>query len=112
MTDPNYDPATDPTANIWAKYPRLYAGTGQMENNSLYLYNTSYMKLKSLQIGYTLPKKWIIPAKIEKCRIFVAGENLLTIKAKDFPAVDPELGGSVVVYPIAKLFSCGINITF
>lgn len=110
--DPNYDPANDPTAYITAKYPRLYTGTGQMQNSTFYLYNTSYLKLKSLQIGYTLPKKWLTSAKIQKCRIFVAGENLLTIKAKDFPAVDPELGGSVTVYPIAKLYSCGINLTF
>ncbi|KAA6351886.1 TonB-dependent receptor SusC [termite gut metagenome] len=108
----NYDPATDPTANIAAKYPRLYNGSGQMATNTFYLFNTSYLKLKSLQIGYTLPKKWVAPAKINKCRLFVAGENLLTIKSKDFPAVDPELGGSVIIYPIAKLVSCGINLTF
>jgi TonB-linked SusC/RagA family outer membrane protein len=108
----NYDPATDPTANITAKYPRLYNGSGQMSANTSYLFDTSYLKLKSVQIGYTLPKKWIAPAKINNCRLFVAGENLLTIKSKDFPAVDPELGDSVIVYPIAKLISCGINLTF
>jgi TonB-linked SusC/RagA family outer membrane protein len=112
MTNPNYDPATDPNAFITAQYPRLYNGSGQMATNTDYLFNTSYLKLKSLQIGYTLPKNWIRAAKINNCRIFVAGENLLTFAAKDFPAVDPELGGSVIVYPIAKLYSCGINLTF
>ncbi|GHT11896.1 SusC/RagA family TonB-linked outer membrane protein [Bacteroidia bacterium] len=112
MSNPNYDPFTDPDAYIHAKYPRLYNGTGQMATNTDYLFNTSYLKLKSLQIGYTLPKAWLKGAKINNCRIFVAGENLLTFAAKDFPAVDPELGGSVIVYPIAKLYSCGINLTF
>ncbi|MDR0832988.1 MAG: TonB-dependent receptor [Candidatus Symbiothrix sp.] len=112
LYDPNYDPAKDPNANISAKYPRLYNGTNRMSSNTDYLFNTSYLKLKSLQIGYTLPKSWLSAAKISRCRVFVAGENLLTIKSKDFPAVDPELGGSVIIYPIAKMYSAGINLTF
>jgi hypothetical protein len=76
------------------------------------LFNTSFLKLKSLQLGYTLPKTWLNVVKINRCRVFVAGENLLTFKSKDFPAVDPELGNSVIVYPIAKMFSAGINLTF
>jgi hypothetical protein len=113
MTDyDNYDPATDPAANITAKYPRLYNATSQMPSNTGYLYNTSYLKLKSLQVGYTLPRKWLAPAKIGRLRLFVAGENLLTIAAKDFPGVDPELGSSINVYPIARLISGGVNITF
>ncbi|MFV0329133.1 MAG: SusC/RagA family TonB-linked outer membrane protein [Dysgonomonas sp.] len=111
--DPNYDPANDPNANITGKYPRLYAGTSPTKTSSdYYLYNTSFLKLKSLQIGYTLPKKWITPAKIEKCRIYVAGENLLTIKDGDFPGVDPEFGGTINAYPIARMYSVGINLTF
>jgi TonB-linked SusC/RagA family outer membrane protein len=112
LYDPNYDPANDPDANITAKYPRLYNGTNRMSSNTDYLFNTSYLKLKSLQIGYTFPKTWLSAAKISRCRVFVAGENLLTIKYKDFPAVDPELGGSVIVYPIARMYSVGLNLTF
>jgi TonB-linked SusC/RagA family outer membrane protein len=113
VNDPNYDPANDSNANITAKYPRLYAGTSQTQTSSdYYLFNTSFLKLKSLQIGYTLPKKWITPAKIEKCRIYVAGENLLTIKDRDFPGVDPEFGGTINAYPIARMYSVGINLTF
>ena len=70
------------------------------------------MKLKSLQIGYTLPKKWLAPAKISNMRVFISGENLLTICSKDFPGVDPELGSSLAVYPLARMFSGGISVTF
>lgn len=109
----NYDPANDPNANITAKYPRLYAGTSQTQRTSdYYLYNTSFLKLKSLQVGYTLPRKWITPAKIEKCRIYVASENLLTIKDGDFPGVDPEYGGTINAYPTARTYSIGVNLTF
>jgi TonB-linked SusC/RagA family outer membrane protein len=109
----NYDPAADPTANINGKYPRLLASSGSsMVSNIFYLYNTSYFKLKTLQIGYTLPQKWVTPIKISNLRIFLSGENLFTFASKDFPGVDPELGGSISVYPIARMFSGGITIGF
>ena len=108
----SYDPATDPNARINNKYPRLLTSGGTTPANTFYLFNTSFMKLKSLQIGYTLPKKWLAPAKISNMRVFVSGENLLTICSKDFPGVDPELGGSLQVYPLARMFSGGISVTF
>ncbi|WP_018629061.1 SusC/RagA family TonB-linked outer membrane protein [Niabella aurantiaca] len=108
----NYDPATDPNANINGKYPRLLSASSIMTSNTFYLYNTSYLKLKSLQIGYTLPSKWLNGARISDLRVFASGENLLTFKNKDFEGVDPELGSSLIVYPIARLFSAGLSLTF
>lgn len=108
----NYDPATDPDAKINAKFPRLLSSSSIMTANTFYLYNTSYMKLKSLQIGYTLPDSWLRKTKIKGLRVFVSGENLLTIKDKNFQGVDPELGSSIIVYPIARMFSGGLTLTF
>jgi hypothetical protein len=108
----DYDPAKDPNANYTGKYPRLLSASSTMSASTFYLYNTSFLKLKTLQIGYSLPKNWISKAKISNLRLFVTGENLLTIKYRDFPAVDPELGGSIIVYPIAKMASGGLSITF
>lgn len=108
----SYDPAQDQSARINGKYPRLLAGGGTMPSNQYYLQNTSFLKLKSLQIGYTLPKKWVAPAHISNVRIFFTGENLLTIKSKNFEGVDPELGSSLVVYPLARMLSGGISVTF
>jgi TonB-linked SusC/RagA family outer membrane protein len=110
--DPNYDPASDPTANYLAKFPRLLTASSTNVDNTFYLYNTSYLQLKSLQIGYTLPKHWVAPAKIGNLRVFVSGENLLTIKASDFPGVDPQLGSDLNIYPVARLFSGGLTVTF
>lgn len=107
-----YDPANDPNARIHNEYPRLLSTNNTIPANTYYLYNTSYMKLKSLQIGYTFPKQWVAPAKISNLRVFVSGENLLTICSGDFPGVDPELGSSLNIYPIARMFSGGISVTF
>ena len=111
----SYDPATDPNANISNEYPRLLTSGGTTPSNTFYLYNTSFFKLKSLQIGYTLPKKWIAPAKISNLRVFVSGENLLTFtKLKGM--FDPEAiftsntytseGGKN--YPMNKVLSVGL----
>ena len=108
----SYDPAVDPNARISNEYPRLLTSGGTTPSNTFYLYNTSFVKLKSLQIGYTLPKKWVAPAKINNLRVFVSGENLLTFKSDRFPGVDPELGGSLAAYPIARMFSGGLSVTF
>lgn len=83
-----------------------------MTSNTFYLYNSSYLKLKSLQIGYTFPQKWMNKARINDLRIFFSGENLLTFKNKAFEGVDPELGSSLIVYPIAKLYAGGVTLTF
>ena len=109
----SYDPATDPNARIHNEYPRLITSGGEkLPSNTFYLYNTSFVKLKSLQIGYTLPKKWVAPAKINNLRVFVSGENLVTFKSDRFPGIDPELGNSLQAYPIARMFSGGLSVTF
>ena len=110
--DNDYDPAKDPNANYTGKFPRVLNAGSTIPVNTFYLYNTSYLKLKSLQVGYTLPKKWLDPARINNLRVFVSGENLLTIHSKGFCGVDPELGGSLNIYPIARMYSGGITITF
>ncbi len=107
-----YDPATDPNARINNEYPRLLTSGGTTPSNTFYLYNTSYVKLKSLQVGYTLPKKWVAPARISNLRVFASFENLLTFKSKRFPGVDPEQGSSLAAYPIAKMISGGLTVSF
>lgn len=110
-TDPNYDPAMDPNANINAPYLRIGNVSAAHRNNTSNLYNASYIKLKTLQLGYTLPTALTSKAHISKLRLFVTGENLWTIT--NYPGVDPEIGGGgFTSYPIPRMFSGGVNITF
>jgi TonB-linked SusC/RagA family outer membrane protein len=110
--DANGDPDwSNPLNNLTAEYARLRNGSaGVYVENDQFLYDASYLKLKTLQIGYTLPQKWTSKAKINDLRIFVSGENLLTITG--YPGLDPELGSGVALYPIARLLSAGINLSF
>lgn len=107
----NEENPSDPANNIHAKYPRLkYNSSGAHYDNERYLHNASYIKLKNLQIGYTLPKMLVEKIKLQNVRVFVVGENLITIT--DFPGLDPEMSNSVNAYPTAKMLSAGINLVF
>jgi hypothetical protein len=103
---------SDPANNINAHYPRL-KNTTDAQNaavaSDFYLYNASYLKLKNLQIGYTIPEKLSKKALISRARIYLSGENLWTIT--NYPGLDPEIG-SGVGYPTMRQYSVGLNVTF
>ncbi len=94
-----------------AEYPRLsYGGNSNNQQKSTYwLRDGSYMRLKTLDIGYTLPTAWVNKAHLNKVRFFFVGTNLLTF-AK-FDLWDPEMGSTDGKdYPLSRTFSLGVSI--
>lgn len=107
-----YDPKNpeDPRTNINATYPRLVKGEARNKDASdFYEYKADFMKLKNVQIGYSLPSKWMNRIAVKELRFYVSGENLLTITK--FPGMDPELGGTIG-YPLMRQISLGAQVTF
>ena len=108
-----YDPENpaDPRTNIWGTYPRLYVNDADKnrEASDFYEYKADYMKLKNVQIGYTLPESITKKFFVKQLRFYVSGENLLTITS--FPGMDPELGGTIG-YPLMRQVSVGAQVTF
>ncbi|TAM94076.1 MAG: TonB-dependent receptor [Chitinophagaceae bacterium] len=98
--------------NLYALWPRL--STTDIANNdqpsTWWLRDGSFMRLKSLELGYSMPKNWLRFAHIENMRIYLNGLNLLTFS--HFQLWDPEQGGNAFAYPIQKVFNLGINLTF
>lgn len=96
-----------------AALPRHYAGAGHNYHTSdHWLQNASYIRLKNLQIGYTLNKKWISKVGLERCRIYFSGDNLAEISNLN-KYFDPELTTTAgFMYPIMRSFSFGLNLTF
>lgn len=76
--------------------------------NDFWLQDASYLKLRNLTVGYTLPRKWFSPL-ISRCRVYFSGENLLTFTK--FEGLDPETG-STSNYPNMKRYMFGVSITF
>ncbi|KHJ39418.1 TonB-dependent receptor SusC [Pedobacter glucosidilyticus] len=78
--------------------------------STYFIENGAYMKLRNLQIGYTLPKNIVEKIKASNIRIYVSGQNLFTVKSKSFTGVDPEAAG--FGYPIPTMFTSGIRLSF
>ena len=78
--------------------------------STYFIENGSFLKLRNLQLGYTLPQTISRKAYLEKCRFYISGQNLFTIKSKKFSGVDPENAG--FGYPIPTTFTVGVNIGF
>lgn len=106
-----YDAWTPETAET-AKYPRLT--TSEYDNNArlndLWVIDASYIRLKSIELGYRLPQSLLNKGGIADVRFFVNGFNLLTISSDDFDPDVPSAG--IYQYPAAKVYSFGINLSF
>lgn len=102
------NPATE-TPN--ASYPRLsYGGNGNNFRQSTYwLRNGSYLRLKTFEVGYSIPKSLVNKIHFNSMRLFFIGTNLLTFSS--FKLWDPELGSSNgEKYPLAKMFTLGLSV--
>ena len=100
------------------KYPRFVVGDGtNWQSSDLYVTDGSYMRLKNIQLGYTLPKNITQRFYVNNLRVYVAAENLLTFTK--YAGYDPEIssGGTSLgvdygVYPQSRTFTVGVNVGF
>ena len=104
--------------NLNSYFPRpLFKNGGGAKNQyaqSRYVQDARYIRLKNLQIGYTLPKVWTSKIGLENCRVYVSGENLLTFTSL-FEMYDPETcvgGAGGNAYPLSRTWSFGLSLTF
>lgn len=102
------------------KLPRLGGNTENWQMSDIYIHDGSFLRLKNMQLGYTLPKQITEIAGIKRFRVFIAAENLMTWTK--YHGFDPEissgagnsqsLGVDRGVYPQARTYTVGANITF
>lgn len=96
--------------------PRIYWGWSAPQKltrpSTFFLQDASYLRLKNLVFGYTLPSKVTKSIGIDRLRVYFAGDNLFTITK--FKGLDPERYGSgdLVQYPQNKIYSFGVNVSF
>ena len=101
-----------------ASYFRLSMKDSQKNwmNSSFWMQNSSYLKMRNIQLGYTIPKTLLSDYGISRLRLYFSADNLFTITG--FDGVDPEsaydvknLSGSSY-YPLATSYSFGVNLSF
>ena len=87
-----------------------------MQKSDRYLINASYMRIKNLQVGYTIPTNLTEKINCQRARIFMSVENLATftgmLKSFDpeFVTADGRNGG--MLYPFQRTWAFGLNVTF
>lgn len=112
-TDSPFGPNTD------AYYPKVYMGKDMNQKvQSRYLRDGSYIRLKNIQLGYSIPQAILKKARIQNLRVYVSAENLLTFDHLP-DSFDPETvyssytdNNSGKTYPLQKTIAFGLNINF
>lgn len=99
-----------------ASYPRLTMGSESSNNaakSDFWIQDASYLRLKNAQIGYQFPDKWMKAIHFKELRIYASVQNALTI-SKMKGGWDPEYNadGSGRAYPVARVWSLGLNVKF
>ena len=88
----------------------LYDNNNEKRFSTYYVENGSYLKLRTIQLGYNLPKGVTEKLHMSKIRTYLSAQNLLTIKSSKFTGVDPE--NALFGYPIPLNVTFGINVSF
>ncbi len=101
-----------PDVNTSSTIPMLTTNNKGDEGraSSYFVENGSYAKLRTLQLGYSLPDKLLSKLRMNKARVYVSGQNLLTIKSRSLTCSDPE--NPNWAYPIPTSVSFGLQLDF
>ncbi|MBS4061400.1 MAG: TonB-dependent receptor, partial [Bacteroidetes bacterium] len=99
------------------EYPRLvHADPNRNFSNpsTFHLSNGAYFRIKTIQLGYNLPRSYTQKIGLQQLRLYVGANNLLTLT--EYKGYDPEIGGASFgidrgFYPQARSFMAGINVT-
>ena len=83
----------------------------QPGSSTIFLYDATFVRLKTVELGYTLPKSFTEKIKLSSCRFYVSGFNLLTW-AKEIKWCDPEISGSSLYYPQQRVINLGVRVQF
>lgn len=113
------------TLNAWTpsntntNMPRAVLGdpNGNNRASTRFLHKGDYLRLKTIQLGYTLPKEVSSKLLVEKFRMYITGQNLVTFS--NYDGLDPEVGGSIIsrgidrdLYPKNKSIILGVQLQF
>ena len=98
--------------NIYAIWPRLstIVNSNNEQRSTWFMRDGSFLRLKSVEIGYTIPNRITNKLDIENFRLYASGSNLFTFSK--FKLWDVEMGSSGLNYPIQKIMNFGVQVTF
>jgi len=103
---------SEDNCNVNAFWPRLsnYAISNNNQQSTHWLRNGAFLRLKTVEMGYTLPKRWTKKILLDSARIYLSGSNLFVLSA--FKDWDVEMAGNGFGYPLQRVVNIGLNINF
>ncbi len=98
--------------DLYALWPRLSSTViaNNSQTSTWFMRNGALMRLKQVEIGYTLSNRIASKIFLKRLRVYASGSNLLTFSK--FKLWEPELGGNAFNYPLQRVFNLGVNATF
>ena len=93
-------------------WPRLSNQVNENNNqtSTWFMQDATFLRLKSVELGYTLPRKITKKFKVQNLRLYVSGTNLLCWSR--FKLWDPEMAGNGLGYPVQRVINVGLNLGF
>lgn len=110
----SYNPVTNPD-NYNTRLPRVSVSNtiNSLYPSTMYLFNSSYVRLKNLQVYYDLPASTLQRMHMKNMRIYFSGQNLYTwSKLPKALGIDPEISSATAGYPLVKIYTIGLNVSF
>lgn len=108
IADDHWNPNNPVSHAFWPRLSASINANNSVQNSTWWLRNGRFLRLKTVELGYTLPTKMI--DSISSLRIYLTGQNIFSIS--DFKLWDPEMGGNGLAYPLQRVYSVGLNVTF
>ncbi|GAA4311819.1 TonB-dependent receptor [Compostibacter hankyongensis] len=98
--------------NLYALWPRLSTRTinNNTQTSTWFMRNGSFLRLKTVEFGYTLPQRLTERIHVEKARFYLSGINLLCFSR--FKLWDVEMGGNGLGYPVQRVTNIGVQVSF
>jgi hypothetical protein len=98
--------------NLYAFWPKLanYAVPNNTQTSTWFMQDATFLRLKSVELGYTLPQNLTKKIAITNLRIYLSGTNLLCWSP--FKLWDPEMAGNGLGYPLQRVINVGLNVGF
>ncbi|MDL5512356.1 TonB-dependent receptor [Arenibacter sp. M-2] len=97
--------------DLYAKWPRLSENisSNNTQTSTWFMQDGSFLRLKSLEVGYNLPQKVLDKYKMDRIRFYVTGNNLMAFS--NFKLWDPEMAGNGLSYPTQRVINAGVQIS-
>lgn len=110
IADNHWNPNNPVAQTFWPRLSASFNANNNISNSTWWIRNGRFLRLKTTEIGYNLPSDWFVSTSVKSARLYFAGQNLFNIT--NYKLWDPEMGGNGFNYPLQKVYSIGLNVSF